>query len=547
MPILFGVNHHGTNHRFIKKMVVTLKADGATMTEQAGSALGKRRWSLPDTTKQISVLAEIAPAANSTSTKKILSVAQTFSVGGSPGAPVLTPTASTPGGFAPRVTPGAGFGAPTKPGGLFAIDLDLTFLDVTQHAKNLKTGPATFTFPNGSRFVLLESTQDTPFCWIVCLPPALSSSATNIGALTFFRPTLSVTYTNADDVSGAVSGTDRYFTNAAASPPFGLGDASRFPSYQSIGWEKQLVASGKAVALLYPLPHTSSYGSLATGSLHSLSASAVTALWAEGHVGAGGKATLSRFAVGGYSHGGRMALAAFNADSSLVDEVYLFDPAGFASPPTKAWLTATSGRRLRMIGGGYHLGAMLAHEKTLASANATCWPPTADFWATNAFYHSGLSHKAGKPERLDPVSSAGSATLDPDGPSGHTGIFVVSVTPGTAPPTTTQVHVRAIFASGTPATLDNTFVGLAHEEVAAILRVRAVDGVMTSAGQPGKIDQKHFAAAINAVTSNTDPDAHEPVRINAIRHEWTVFGGMELSPGAGYRGFFQHCLERSGF
>lgn len=543
MPILFGVNHGGTNHRFIKKMVVTLKADGATMSEEAGSALGKRRWSLPDATKHVSVVAEIAPATNSTSTKKLLAVTQTFSVGGGPGAPVLTPTATMPGGFAPRVTPGAGFGAPAKPGGRFVIDIDVTFLDVTQHAAHLKGGPATFTFPNGSRFVLLESTQATPFCWMVCLPPALTSSATNIGGLTFFRPTLSVTYTNADDVSGALAGTDRYFTNAKASPPFGLGDASRFPSYQSIGWEKQLVASGKAVALLYPLPHTSSYGDLATGSLHSLSAAAVTALWAEGYVGVGGKATLSRFAVGGYSHGGKVALAAFNADSGLVDEVYLFDPASFAGAPTKTWL-GTGGRRLRMIGGGYQLAAMLAHEKSLGSANATCWPPNADFWATNAFYHSGLSHKASTPERLEPVSAAGSATLDPDGPSGHTGFFLVSVTPGTAPPTTTQVHVRAVYASGTPKAQDHTFVGLAHEEVAAILRVRAVDGVMAGAG---KIDQKHFSAAITAVTSNTDPDAHEPVRINAIRHEWTVFGGMELGAGTGYRGFFQHCLEKSGF
>jgi hypothetical protein len=545
MPILFGVNHGGTQHRFVQNLTITVTADGTAVAEQPGSAAGNRRFSLPDTTKNVSMVAQIPPAANSSSTKKLLSVTQTFSVGGNPGAPVLTPTGSTPGGFVPRVTPGAGFGAPAKPGGRFAIDLDVTFLDVTRHAANLASGPASFAFSNGSRFVLLESTQATPFCWVVCLPPAVTTAATNIGALTFFRPTLSDAYTNADDVSTALSGISRYFTDAAATPPFALGDASRFPSYQSIGWEKQLVSSGKPLALLYPLPHTSSYGALATGSLHKLSAAAVTALWAEGHVGVGGKATLARFAVGGYSHGGKVALAAFNADSNLVDEVYLFDPASFASPPGKVWLGGTTGRRLRMIGGGYQLANMLAHEKALGSSpNATCWPPTADYWATNPFYQSGLSHKANTPELLDPVSAAGSATLDPDSPSGHTGFFLVSATPGNAPPDTTQIHVRAVFASGSPATLDATISGLAHEEVAAILRVRAVDGVM---GGSTKIDQTHFSAAVSAVTVNTDVGAHEPARIKATRHEWTAFGGMELVPGQGYRGFFQHCLENSGF
>jgi hypothetical protein len=49
----------------------------------------------------------------------------------------------------------------------------------------------------------------------------------------------------------------------------------------------------------------------------------------------------------------------------------------------------------------------------------------------------------------------------------------------------------------------------------------------------------------NRVQANDDGHHGEPNRIGSIRHEWTVFGGMDV--GGSYMGFFERCLRESGF
>jgi hypothetical protein len=53
----------------------------------------------------------------------------------------------------------------------------------------------------------------------------------------------------------------------------------------------------------------------------------------------------------------------------------------------------------------------------------------------------------------------------------------------------------------------------------------------------------------NVVTSwvDTQPGFSEPVRAFRHRHSWSMFGGLYGDKGRPFVGYFQACLERSGF
>src|SRR5439155_12802761 len=89
---------------------------------------------------------------------------------------------------------------------------------------------------------------------------------------------------------------------------------------------------------------------------------------------------------------------------------------------------------------------------------------------------------------------------------------------------------------------DVTLTDVSREEAASIAHVLAWGQINDELkrGHTDKVDAGSFAKVIGRGTFDPDPDREHP-RIQATRHEWTVFGGMDF--GSGYRGFLQRCLE----
>ena len=56
--------------------------------------------------------------------------------------------------------------------------------------------------------------------------------------------------------------------------------------------------------------------------------------------------------------------------------------------------------------------------------------------------------------------------------------------------------------------------------------------------------EANFLTVVGRIQTNEDGSS-EMNRLGALRHEWTVFGGM--GAGSAYKGFMQRCLEESGF
>jgi len=529
MPILLGASYENSGHRLLKGMTITCKADGAARPEAKGSAAGDRRWEIPDGTKDVELEISVPSPAGGA---PLVSSKQKLGVVAGPPAK-LNPS----GGWGPRVTHAAGIGVEKKAGGAMQLRLDLRFLDVTDYAA--KKG-ATYSPTHGSRFAVLEYTGGKPACWAVLLPPSIPAKAgpEEPGVVMFLRPTGKAAYTNTDDLAtGLDSMFPRYVGDQPKVPPEQLGAPDLFPSYQECGWERQLVASKKKVILLFPLPHGSDHGAAAGPTAASLTRSAVIALWDSKKIGDGHAIRPGRLALAGYSHGGKMAMTAlgFATNHDLIQEAYLFDPASF--PFLKGNLTtwyAKGGKTARLIAGGYQHGHMVALLPSLSAGTASVWAPSMDFWFTSAIYHGGLSRRGGPIEKLTPAGTTPAA----DTPSARSGIFLESYKIDPKDPMgATKLVVSAQFGKDKKT---QTLTGVSHEEAAAILYHTVIPKY--GGGKPATA--ANFATLVGKITAN-ELHGGEPNRIGSIRHEWTVFGGMEV--GGSYIGYFQRCLENSGF
>jgi len=534
MPILLGVQYDNTEHRFVKQLVIKVKTDSSDLAEASGSKAGDRKWLVPDSAS--SVFVSIKLPSPQGSGKQLIDSLQTFAVLAGPPSK-LVPQGGTPtSDWVPRLTHAAGMGVEKKAGGAFQLKLDVAFLDVTSYVKSKGGG---YTPQHGSRFAILEYTgKNGPPCWAVLLPPAIPAAGgpEEPGALLFLRPTGKVAYHNSDDVGPAITGMfERYVGPQTSVPPSGLGGSGSFPNYQNCGWERQLVASRKQVILVFPLPMGSDHGDATGPRATGLVRSVLTALWDSRQIGLGHPVRPGRMALGGYSHGGKMAMMTLQHKSNHADltEAYLFDPASF--PALKGNVTAWfgAGKILRMIAGGYQQGRMLTFLPTLSGGTATVWPDNRDFWFTAKEYQDGLSRTGGPIEHFTSVGS----TPPADSPSAYSGVFLDSYSIDSANPANTKLKLSAKPGASK---LVHDFRGVAHEEAAAVLRWAVIDKY--ASGKP--VTAGNFATAMTFITVHDD-NAGEPNRQSATRHEWTVFGGM-VSGGA-YKGFLERCLDGSGF
>lgn len=268
--------------------------------------------------------------------------------------------------------------------GTLAITLDLRFLDITEHVRNVASTFRLFekTARAGCRTVIMEDTTPTgepdpaaAFSWAITLPPAALNRQDfrsnlflyfqhelnhhQIGPQFFDVDPASPRYVNSDDIDY-----DRLIRYLPEPPP--LDDlrqrgsfrpsyvfrthldpdgqaqpSSQFPpdenlnNFPPFNWAQQLVASKKAVVLGMPFPKSTSFGELNRPlSSHSeLLRSLARALQAEKHIARDRTipAFFDRVAIGGWSSGTRTVadwcagLDKAGTLKNLVSEVYFFD------------------------------------------------------------------------------------------------------------------------------------------------------------------------------------------------------------------------------
>jgi hypothetical protein len=542
------IEHSNPKHRLIKNMVVTVRVDSTGSPPIASSRPGALLFDVSDTASDVTITATIPDPTSGH--PDVMKIGQSYSVKTVAGtAPVLAPTAP----IEQRFTVTGRVGAKGKVPGVFVLKLDLRFLDLTAYAAGLAS-PLTFVPAHGASFAVLECTDsqskqpvDRHVIWPVLIPPAVTASPapSSLGALLFLRPTNPDTYANTDDAGGTgvpVRFT-RYWKDPSPANPFYVSGTTSdsFTPTPSCGFEDQLVRSGKAVVLLWPLPHGIDHGTVLSSQMPDLVRSALLLLSAVGKLGQVRPLPDFRLALAGFSAGGWRALETLGrpGNGGHVKEFYAFDPASFGgfTSSLKSWFK-TGGKKLRLLAGGYQQERMIQLASDLGnSPDATVTPDSVDYWYTDALYKQAIS-RPGSLEHFDPVG----ATPASGSPTKASNIFVKQY----------DVAARKFTLEwtdpGTSKATDKTFPGgkamPSHEEAASLVRWHLINKYN---GDVPITKLTGFNTVFARVTANDDDD-NEPSRLGSIRHEWTVCGGTGAADRqAGFKGFLQLCLEQSGF
>jgi hypothetical protein len=307
--------------------------------------------------------------------------------------------------------------------------------------------------------------------------------------------------------------------------------------------------------MFFPMPHVTSFGAITTSRLTrpagnpsgvSILDHLLRSLWADGSLSPSASAapTIKRLALGGFSLGGDICLASWNANLEQVDELYLFDPGKGIPASVAPWLTAKRDRRLRMMGCAYSetnalgIAASLAKSGATAAANWSNKPGDPLFWYGPA-YARALSDPSisNNIDSLDDAQSPPTTTA-----TKKSNVFMTSFhtdNPGAAK-ANVQLFLTAKWPGQTGAPPSSQATGIGNAEAAAYLRYRI-------------IDEFNAAHAVTSVAQFNTVCRHlqvndfneEQPRTAAVRHEWAVIGGEER--GQAFVGYLQLCLEGSGF
>jgi hypothetical protein len=310
-----------------------------------------------------------------------------------------------------------------------------------------------------------------------------------------------------------------------------------YSNYPAFGWDRQLRQSGKPVVVLFPIPHGVDFGLLDQPSAGTkrVVESALRALFAERQIATGQSFAprLKRLAIGGWSSGTDTLYRWVPLSKRLdfVDEIYCFDGKGPFPVDFEAWFNAAQGRRrLCLIGSAYTEVPANQVKARLTHPNVFIQPGDPTFWYTNPGYLASLQpNRAPGPLRF---RTSPQQPVLPSDASILTNLFVESET---LTPRGTFVDRRIVFFS--PGIGRRTVGNVGHEEAAVFASLELARGAI------GNLDD------FTAVTSWIDqqPSFSEPVRSFRHRHSWSMFGGLFGDKGRPFVGYFQACLERSGF
>jgi hypothetical protein len=295
--------------------------------------------------------------------------------------------------------------------------IDFAFVVVTAYLKGISSLEYVYNHaadPNdphhGCQLHALEFTNKSgPKTWLVCVPPSLDTSLTNVlrrdnwkrgvpkeraqssvDALVYLRSRVTRndqlhTYTKIEETS--IAPMARFFAEPPANAPFFAQPDGKWDSFPNIGFERQLVRSGKSLLLIKPWPSGLDYGSLlSSGTLRPILNHLMICLAGNGLVA---KDSLSgprcgRIGLAGFSGGGNEAIKVWRVNRGQIDELYLFDPQSFRldqnNPKNSVWLFFDANGKiagdllewfrddnkyLRLIGGLQHEDALLIADNLL--------------------------------------------------------------------------------------------------------------------------------------------------------------------------------------
>jgi pimeloyl-ACP methyl ester carboxylesterase len=570
------VRFGNTGHRFIKTTTVELGTGGPPAPELKGSTLGKHIFDIPAASVGSSFSLKIQipapPVLAAAGVKTLLDVKQVLEVVRTPAGVVsLVPHKTNPGnrfvgGFHPRLT---GHLENSGSGHNFFVTLDNTFLDVTELARRgnpdyLKPYDAAVpaiagAAPHyGAKLFLLEYTGGKPTLWAVVVPDAVKPDRKTVHALLFFRPIgdQPQQYTFIDQPPLLKPRPlNRYLLDPPPPPPptvtgrffvVQIGGAKKLTKVQFCGFERQVAEAKKPLIFVTPVPDGGAFGDSSNGRWSSLMPSLMWALWAEDAVGksVAQGLKLGKLAIGGFSFGAMVALAALTVHPEVTDEVYLFDPPKFGPEQTgiiKPWL-GRGGKRLRLIGGG------MSHELLINFAatngpDVTVNPTSLDYWIKNPLYLAAVNMT-----RFDPstVVAAGTKTI-----SNLTGLFFVG-------PASKGIGIAMQGRSRTNNIVvsSRNVSGFGHEELAADT-ASYVDCFLDSACKA--LLDKEFAKLKDTspvIPINSSAEFNHLIsgltrRVKAMRHQWVVVGGEDSAGNtdrlATFKGFLQLCIEQGNF
>lgn len=567
------VEFGNTKHRFVKNTTVELVLTGPPETALKGSVPGKHMFAISSASVGNSLTLRIRipapPVLAAAGTTNLLDVKQVLEVVRTPaGVVTLVPHKTSPGnrfvgGFHPRLT---GHLKAAGAGHLFVIALDNTFLDVSELARKgnpeyLKPYDAATPIlagaaPHyGAKLRLMEYTGGKPTLWVVVIPDAVTPALKSVHLLLFFRPIGDAPqkYTFIDEAPLLKPRpVVRYLLDPSASTgPFfvvNFRGARKLTKTQLCGLERQVAEARKPLVFATPVPHSGDFGDSCNKNWSRLMPSLMLALWAGDAVGQSvpqGLA-LKRIAIGGFSHGAKVTLAALAAHPEVVDECYLFDPPTFGDAQTSVisgW-TKRGGKRLRLIGGG------MVHEALIAFAagkgpNVTVNPAKADYWLTSPLYLAAIN--------MTKFDSSLATAAAPQSLSGLTGLFHI----GPAS--------RGIGVAMQGRNSSNAVVVAARDVSSMGAEELAADG---AAYVECFLDAK-CKVALDAEFAKLKPSVKAPKvplgssaefdaliggltrRVRGMRHQWTVVGGEDSGGKADrqgtFKGFLQLCIEQGDF
>jgi hypothetical protein len=445
------------------------------------------------------------------------------------------------------------------------LHLDLTFLDVTAHAKAL---------PNNNRFraflatnplcdyVVLEFTGNATTThvntWIVAIPPSYDrDKRTDSNVFLFFRNELMTRisankevpgfYKNSDDCHyGAVAA----FFQAPAKVGTYLPTGTTFEEYPIGGWDKQLADSKKQVMAFFPIPLLAGFLGLDDpANASKVFRHALVALFANKHIGRATDVypTVKRFAVGGWSSGTNRLYdnwTKLTPGASIVDELYFFDGLTNALPNLAAWFKAKPDRCMRLLGTAYTEDGSVAAIQAVKppSPDATAIPGDLSYWYTNPDFKRAFTPQASSSRPLEKFKSSGTPPSSPHiDVSDDTAVFRDAI--GPAPPTAPTYGNAFVTLSWTDPkgkVSKHRFEHLSETELASLVRYFARGGSTTPIATQAEFDQLVSDISNTGVVSESE-------RAHKLRHPWSMAGGVWDTTGTVFTGYLQLCLSLSKF
>jgi hypothetical protein len=508
------------------------------------------------------------------------------------------------------------------------LTVDLTFVDASYYLARLKEKDVTLSDiynrmgtrapkrpHHGCTLHAFEFTRtEGPATWLAIVPPSLSTAvhsplwserrmlpqvkdrgASAFDVLIHLRSIVRGDRYDAIEKTHGLSLLGRFFDEPDLEQPFFGGSQALWNSGPEIGFEQQLVKSGKSVIVAYPWPSVLDYGVLLTAGGPRMCAEAlILALRATGSIAAGHAldVKLGRLGLAGYSGGGNKAIKVWLGSRSSIDELWLFDPQSFQFDQGRAAEgallldAATNVRKelvewfkdprriLRLIGGLQHPAALQIADRLdkgwkaalerrersgAAAPRVWCKP------ATRAF-------RLGKGD--DAIYSWAFLPLPPKGKPDAETLAAHRLTPGGKPPSalTTETGLELVDESN-PDRVRVHVIALkrdadfpaSHAELAGFLRTLWVPDheplsiekdlwKLRRQNRSARVsDAKTVAALKNLVEYYLVYGRDEKHRRDGdpawgVRHQWVPCGGeRDPTRGEKFEGYYYLCLRDSGF